>query len=133
MALTVLINEPPYVNDKAWNALRLAQTALAGGNPVNIFLMGDAVYVARKGQQPGPDRPDLEEMLANLVEQGADLRVCTTCINARPYEPTGEYQSCFIGTQSGERLGSHHLISGVRMGQMADLVEWALDTKIVSF
>ena len=133
MELTVVISERPYINDNAWNALRLAQTALAAGNQVNVFLLGDAVYIVRKDQSPGPDRANLEEIVLGLVAGGADVRVCTTCIHARPYEPSAEYSSCFVGSASGEKLGTQHLVSGVRMGTMADLLEWTLNTKTISF
>ena len=133
MELTVVISEKPYINDNAWNALRLAQTALDAGNQVNLFLLGDAVYIARKDQSPDQNQPNLEEIVLGLVAGGADVRVCGTCINARPYEPSGEYSSCFIGSASGEKLGIQNLISGVRMGTMTDLLEWTLSTKTISF
>ena len=133
MKLTVVISERPYLNDTAWNALRLAQTALEAGNQVNIFLLGDAVYAARKDQNPDSDQANLEEIVLELVAGGADVRLCTTCINARPYEPSGEYSSCFAGSASGEKLGPGHLVPGVRMGTMADLLEWTLNTKTISF
>ena len=133
MKLTVVISEKPYLNDNAWNALRLAQTALDAGDQVNLFLLGDAVYIARKDQSPDSDQPNLEEIVSALIDGGADVRLCTTCINARPYEPSGEYSSCFVGSASGEKLGLQHLISGVRMGTMTDLLEWTLNTKTISF
>ena len=133
MKLTVVISERPYLNDNAWNALRLAQTALDAGNQVNVFLLGDAVYIARKDQSPDADQPNLEEIVLGLVAGGSDVRVCGTCINARPYEPSGEYSSCFVGSASGEKLGIQNLISGVRMGTMTDLLEWTLNTKTISF
>ena len=133
MELTVVISERPYINDKAWNALRLAQTARAAGNQVNVFLLGDAVYIVRKGQSPGSDQVDLEEIAVGLITGGADVRVCTTCVHARPYEPGEEYSSCFVGSASGEKLSPGHLISGARMGTMADLLEWTLNTKTISF
>lgn len=133
MELTVLINEAPYANDKAWNALRLAQTALASGNQVKVFLMGDAVYLARRNQQPRAGQPNLEKLLAELLEKGVRVCVCTTCVNSRTYEPTGEYSSCFVGSKSGDRLAPHYLIPGVHMCKMTDLLDWTLNTKVVSF
>jgi len=133
MIITVVISERPYINDNAWNALRLAQTALDAGNQVNLFLLGDAVYIARKDQSPEKNQPNLEEIVSELIADGADVRVCTTCVNARPYEPTGEYSSCFVGSVSGEKLGMQNLVSGARMGTMADLLEWTLNTKTISF
>ena len=133
MKVTVVISEKPYINDTAWNAMRLAQTALVSGNQVNLFLLGDAVYISRKDQMPGENKPNLENLVKELIEGGADVRVCTTCINSRPYEPSDEYGSCFVGGTDGEKLGLQHLISGVRMGTMNDLLEWTLNTKTISF
>lgn len=133
MTLTVVVTEKPYINDNAWNALRLAQTALDAGKQVNVFLLGDAVYIARKGQNPNVDQPNLEEIVSGLVAGGVDIRVCTTCVHARPYEPSEEYSSCFVGSASGEKLNPQHLISGVQMGTMAGLLDWTLNTKTISF
>ena len=133
MKLTVVISEKPYLNDTAWNALRLAQTALVSGNQVNVFLLGDAVYISRKNQKPDENQPNLENLVQELIAGGADVRVCTTCVNSRPYDPGDEYSSCFVGGTEGEKLGLQHLITGVRMGTMNDLLEWTLNTKTISF
>ena len=133
MEITIVISEKPYINDTAWNALRLAQTALASGKRVNLFLLGDAVYISRKDQSPSENRPNLESLVEELIAGGADVRVCTTCVNSRPYEPGDEYSTCFIGGTAGEKLGIQHLITGVRMGTMAELLEWTLNTKTISF
>lgn len=133
MAITVVISEKPYINDTAWNALRLAQTALVSGKQVNLFLLGDAVYISRKDQIPSENQPNLESLIKELIASGADVRVCTTCVNSRPYEPGDEYSTCFVGGSEGEKLGIQHLITGVSMGTMADLLEWTLNTKTISF
>ena len=133
MAITVVISEKPYINDTAWNALRLAQTAQVSGNQVNLFLLGDAVYISRKDQSPGENQPNLESLVIELIAGGADVRVCTTCVNSRSYEPSDESSTCFIGGTEGEKLGIQHLINGVNLGTMADLLEWTLNTKTISF
>lgn len=48
----LIINDPPYGTERAYNALRLAR-ALVGKDEqaVRIFLIGDAVSCARSGQQ----------------------------------------------------------------------------------
>lgn len=52
----LIINDPPYGTERAYNALRLAR-ALVGkdGETVRIFLIGDAVSCARSGQQVAYD------------------------------------------------------------------------------
>lgn len=133
VTITVVISEKPYINDTAWNALRLAQTALVSGNQVNLFLLGDAVYISRKDQSPSENRPNLESLVKEIIAGGADVRVCTTCVNSRPYEPGEEYSTCFVGGTEGKKLGIQHLITGVSMGTMSDLLEWTLNTKTISF
>ena len=47
--LTLILNDEAYGNERAWNVLRLAKASLVTKSEVNIFLMGDAVTVAKKG------------------------------------------------------------------------------------
>ena len=46
--ITIIINELPYKNDKAWNALRLAGELLNQDVKVKIFLLEDGVDVGKK-------------------------------------------------------------------------------------
>jgi len=81
---TIILNHQPYNGtDVAWNALRLAKTLHKSGEAVNIFLMNDAVDLARDiNQKPQGYEYDLVEMLKNLYAHGVALQVCGTC-NAR--------------------------------------------------
>lgn len=46
--MTIILNHEPYDgSDIMWNALRLASTLHKKGEKVNIFLMNDAVDLAR--------------------------------------------------------------------------------------
>lgn len=47
--ITFVINDAPYGNERPWNALRLAGALVATKQGVNIFLLGDAVAIAKKG------------------------------------------------------------------------------------
>ena len=50
MDLLLVLNRAPYDGtDVAWNALRLADTALGEGLGVRVFLMNDDVDLARPG------------------------------------------------------------------------------------
>ena len=51
MLWTIIVNDPPYGNEKSWNALRLASTARSEGVDVRLFLMGDSVASAKTGQK----------------------------------------------------------------------------------
>ncbi|MDD2450131.1 MAG: DsrE family protein [Sulfurimonas sp.] len=82
--VTIILNHDPYDgSDIAYNALRLASTLHKSGQSVNIFLMNDAVDLARdKTQKPQNYDFDLVVMLKKLYESGVALQACGTC-NAR--------------------------------------------------
>ncbi len=132
--LTIVINQAPYVGERAWNGLRLAITALAMNMKVNIFLMDDGIYVARKGQKPPEGTPNLEELLKRCLNMGATVKVCGTCVNARGFEPENEELGvCFIGKRESG-LTPADFIEGVGLGSMMELTEWIKDSqKVVSF
>jgi len=63
-----IINRNPYDGtDVTWNALRLAEQMLALGVQTNIFLMNDAVDLARDAARPPEGYFDLGEMLKELI------------------------------------------------------------------
>ncbi len=132
--LTIIINQAPYVGDRAWNGLRLTVTALAMNTKVNIFLIDDGIYVARKGQSPPEGTPNLEELLKRCLNMGAEVKVCGSCIDSRGFEPEKEeFGVCFIGKRDSG-LTPADLVEGVKMGSMMELTEWILDSqKVVSF
>jgi len=82
--ITIILNHQPYDgSDLAWNALRLASTLHENGEFVNIFLMNDAVDLARdKTSKPEYYDHDLVVMLKELYQNGVALQVCGSC-NAR--------------------------------------------------
>ncbi|MFT7003089.1 MAG: hypothetical protein ACJAWW_000423 [Sulfurimonas sp.] len=81
---TIIFNHQPYDGtDVTWNALRLAKTLYKSGESVNIFLMNDAVDLARdKTNKPDNYDYDLVEILKKMYENGINLQACGTC-NAR--------------------------------------------------
>ncbi|MDD5157256.1 DsrE family protein [Sulfurimonas sp.] len=81
---TIILNHQPYDGtDVTWNALRLAKTLYKSGESVNIFLMNDAVDLARnKTTKPEGYDYDLVEMLKKMYVNGINLQACGTC-NAR--------------------------------------------------
>lgn len=106
MTLLLVLNRPPYDGtDGTWNALRLAQTAVEEGHAVTLFLMNQAVDLARKGATPDRAEFDLGKMLLEIEQAGAQVRLCTTCIN-----------------RCG--LGKGDLLNGEWPAGMKDLVGW---------
>jgi len=115
--LTIIVNGAPYGEEEVWNALRLAFASVSAaiGLNVNIFLLGDAVQAARKGQNPPAGYYNLEKMLKDLIEKGAKVLACGTCIKARG-------------------LRQEDLMEGIRVGSMIDLAHWVKESqKILSF
>lgn len=82
--ITIILNHQPYDgSDVSWNALRLATMLHKNGQKVNIFLMNDAVDLARnKTQKPESYDYDLVLMIKKMYADGVALQACGTC-NAR--------------------------------------------------
>jgi len=110
--VTIVINEAAYGKERAWNALRLAMAMMVKNMRVNIFLLEDGVAVAKKGQRPPEGYYNLEKMLTELVQSGAKVRACGTCLQARG-------------------MSQNDLVSGVEVGKMLDLVQWVKESKSV--
>jgi uncharacterized protein involved in oxidation of intracellular sulfur len=79
MNTLIVFNHQPYNGtDVTWNGLRLADKLLDAGMEVRIFLMNDAVDLARNMAQ-GPKDYDLVQMLKDLIARGVTVKVCGTC------------------------------------------------------
>ena len=82
MKILIVLNREPYDGtDVSWNALRLADTLLEGGHDLRLFLMNDAVDLARDACRP-PETydQDLSALLKSLIQRGATVKVCGTCM-----------------------------------------------------
>ena len=112
--LTIIINDAPYGMERAWNALRLASasTSEAVKMDINLFLLGDAVSLAKKGQNPPEGYYNLEKMLTDLIKIGVKVRACGTCLRARG-------------------LNQNDLIEGVEIGTMIGLAKWIKESRVV--
>ncbi len=85
MKLLFILNDPPYGNERCYNALRLANapanTELA--TEITIFLMADAVACAKKSQKTPDGYYNLERMLKRFTTGAHKLLLCGTCMDAR--------------------------------------------------
>lgn len=82
MKVLMVFNRQPYDNtDVTWNGLRLADKLLDAGQELMIFLMNDAVDMARDSCRPplGYDQ-DLSKMLKDLIARVVPVKVCGTCM-----------------------------------------------------
>jgi uncharacterized protein involved in oxidation of intracellular sulfur len=115
--LTMVIGSSPYGDERIWNALRLAEALSCSGEgiSVNIFLIGDAVNAAKKGQKPAKGFYNIERMLEDLVKVGVCIDICHTSMNLRG-------------------LTEQDLVKGTEMGTITGLSKWITESqKVVSF
>lgn len=85
MKTLIIINDPPYGTEKAYNALRLAHALIKNdaeaGN--TVFLMADAVIAARHGQKTPDGYYNVERMLKRVLVANGRVLLCGTCMDAR--------------------------------------------------
>ncbi|MCZ7572002.1 MAG: DsrE family protein [Ardenticatenaceae bacterium] len=66
-----ILNDGPYGNERPYNALRLAMNL--GKRPnvqVRVFMTGDGVVCARRGQKTPNGYYNIERMLKSLARRG---------------------------------------------------------------
>ena len=82
MRVLIIFNRQPYDGtDVTWNGLRLAATLTQAGEEVWLFLMNDAVDMARAACTPPPGYDqDLAQMVRDLIGRGVPVKVCGTCM-----------------------------------------------------
>lgn len=115
--MTIIINDAPYGVERPWNAMRLALTSLSAAikSEVKVFLIGDAVTIAKKGQSTPEGYYNLEKMLNDFVATGGKVRACGTCLKARG-------------------LNQEDLVEGVEVGTMVGLAKWVKEShKVLTF
>jgi uncharacterized protein involved in oxidation of intracellular sulfur len=116
MAFTLfIVNDAPYGNERAYNALRLAG-ALASreGRAVRLFLMADAVTCAKSGQKVPEGYYNVQLMLGKVARKG-EVKLCGTCMDARG-------------------LRDDELIEGTRRSTLAQLADWTAEAdKVLVF
>lgn len=114
-SMLFIINDAPYGNERAYNALRLAAT-VAGkeGQQVRVFLMADAVACAKAGQKVPEGYYNIQLMLGKIIRKG-EVLLCGTCMDAR-------------GVSAGE------LMEGAMRGTLAQLADWTIEAdKVLVF
>lgn len=102
----IVLNDPPYGTERNYNALRLARSlARTTDTVVRLFLIGDAVGCAKRGQKVPQGYYNLGEMVSMVVRHGDAVSACGTCIDARG-------------------IAQEELVEGVPRGSMDQLTEW---------
>lgn len=118
MKILIIFNREPYDGtDVTWNGLRLAEKLLESGKEVRIFLMNDAVDLARDAcTRPDNYDQDLGDLLKDLIGMGATVKVCGTCM-AR----CGIYKN-------------QPYFAGAENSTMPELTAWVIDSdKVLTF
>lgn len=113
-----IIHAPAYGSERMLSALRLA-TAIAAQEvetvDLRLFMMSDAVTVGLPNQPVASAGGGLQQMLTDLIEHGAQIRLCRTCAQARG-------------------IADLELIPGVLIGTLPELAEWTLAAdKVITF
>lgn len=117
MSTLLIINDPPYGTERAYNALRLANALrkLGPSDDATVFLMADAVLVAKAGQKTPDGYYNLERMLRRALSAGVRVLLCGTCMDARG-------------------LGDGEIVDGAVRSTMDQLAAETLDaTKVLVF
>jgi len=119
--ITVVVGDPPYGKERMYTALRFALVALHEGHQAKLFLLEDAVFAAKSGQQPPAmpvgdvGMPNCEELLRAAIKEGLTVTACRVCSMERGLQP-------------------EQVMEGVQIGSMVDLVNWVVESdRTVSF
>ena len=87
--------------NRATRALFLAATAQKKGKNVTVFLLDEAVYLAREGATENlkaATGDSADDSLAHLQAHGVPILVCTPCAKARFIEEKDLADSCRMAT-----------------------------------
>lgn len=71
--LTIILNDPPYGTEKAYNALRYASALVASGVSVSLFLLADGVLTGKAGQKTPTGYYNAGDMLKDLIAKGVKV------------------------------------------------------------
>jgi len=114
-SILFVVNDAPYGNERAYNALRLAGALAAKEEAhVRVFLMADAVGCAKDHQKVPEGYYNTQLMLSKIVRKG-EVALCGTCMDARG-------------------LSESELIEGVKRSTLAQLADWTLEAgKVLIF
>ena len=102
----VILNEAAYGSERSYNGLRLAGAlAKREGMQVRVFLIGDAVACAKRGQRVPAGYYSLETMLVTLLQDHGEVGICGSCLDTRG-------------------IADADLAQGARRSSMEELATW---------
>ena len=82
--VTIILNEGPSTM-RSWNGIRLAGGLLDVNLHAEIVLFDEAVFCAKKAQNPPEDLKglNLAKKLSDLIKIGVKILVCGSCCDAK--------------------------------------------------
>jgi uncharacterized protein involved in oxidation of intracellular sulfur len=84
MKTLLILNDAPYGSERSYNGLRLALSLVKReSETVRVFLMGDAVTCAVRGQKTPDGYYNVERMIRAVSDRGAQVGCCGSCSDAR--------------------------------------------------
>lgn len=124
--LTILLFKGPYASQQAEYACRIAEKAVELGYNVNLFLYGDGVHAAMKGQAPKAFL-NIGEYLTKLAKKGVLIKSCERCSRARGYVE-GEFDA------EKDSYASSKVIDGVKIYGLYGFIEMlSKSDKVLNF
>ncbi len=116
MKYLVILNDAPYGSERTYQGLRLAGSLAKHVDvELKIFLIGDAVVGAHRGQKLPSGHYNVQTMLSTLVHRERPIAVCGSCLDAR-------------GISDAE------LVEGAHRSTMEELTAWTIEAdKVITF
>jgi uncharacterized protein involved in oxidation of intracellular sulfur len=117
MKVLIIVNEKPALNEKAYNALRIAAQFQKDdpNTKINIYLLADGVMCALSKVEGSASPLNVEKMTAGIIEKGGIIKMCTSCGEARG-------------------LNEKELIGGVEWTNLKTLTDWITESdKLLTF
>jgi uncharacterized protein involved in oxidation of intracellular sulfur len=116
MKALFIFNDAPYGSERINNGLRLAGSlSKREGVEIKVFLIGDAVGAAHKGQKVPTGTYNVQTMFGTVVRHKGIVGVCGSCMDAR-------------GMTEAE------LIEDTHRSSMEELTSWTLDAdRVITF
>lgn len=114
-SILFVVNDAPYGNERAYNALRLAGALAAKEEAhVRVFLVADAVGCAKDHQKVPEGYYNTQLMLSKVIRKG-EVSLSGTCMDARG-------------------LAESEVIEGAKRSTLAQLADWPLEAdKVLAF
>jgi uncharacterized protein involved in oxidation of intracellular sulfur len=116
MKILLILDAAPYGSEGTYNGLRLAGSLVKQEEvELKVFLIGDAVVGAHKGQKVPQGYYNVQTMLGAVLRRNASVGVCGSCMDARG-------------------ISDEDLVEGTHRSSMDELTRWTLEAdKVLTF